>query len=430
MGAHGKFSCRKTAGFTLSLSILPSAVLMLALAAGGPPASAATASYSAYTINGSGGDSAVAANGWGAWNAAARTCTLTTDITFTKFTDGIDVQSDGVTIDGNGHTLTGDSASSTVPQYTHGIYLSGRSGVTIRNLTVQRFWEGIGLASSTSNTISSNVSENSTYGGIGIDLSASSNNIVSGNTSSNNTYGIDLGSASNGNTISGNIANDNFWGDGILLTGANNNVVSGNTFSTNSYAIYMGGSANNQFYRNNILGSLWAQAYINGGSGNFFDLPAPTGGNYWDDFHTPAQGCNDANNDGFCDSSYTFDFGGRDSLPLTAPAGGGKPALSLDLPSSFWASLSDYQAGQLSVIWTVNNDGANNAFQVKLTGGADSKGVSRLTALPAALGSGDVAAGSSASVTLKYSVPAGVSYWKSTLAASAQDGMGTTYTYP
>ncbi len=430
MGSQGSVSGRKFFGVSAIIVLILLVAMMLALAAGGLLASAATASYSAYTITGSGGDCAVPANGWGTWNGATSTCTLTADITFTKHTDGIDIQSNGVTLDGNGHTLAGDSASSTVPQYTHGVYLSGRTGVTIKNLTAKGFWEGVGLSSSSSNILSGNICENSTPGGIGIDLVASSDNVLSGNTASNNNFGIDLGSNSNGNTISGNIASDNFWGDGILLTGANNNIVSGNTFSTNSYAIYIGNSGNNQFYHNNILGSLWAQAYINGGSGNLFNLPAPAGGNYWDDFHTAGQGCSDSNNDGFCDSPYTFEFGGQDNLPLTAPAETGRPALSLDLPVSFWASLSDYQAGRLSVTWTVSNNGNTSAFLVKLTAGSDTNGVSRQTTLPATLGSGDIAAGSSASVTLKYNVPAGVNSWTAALTASAQDGMGASYTYP
>ncbi len=430
MGVKARLSCKRTLAFSAGFVFILLVFLILTLAAGGQPASAATASYSAYTITSTGGDCAVPANGWGVWNSSTGTCTLTSDVTFTTYSDGIDVKSSGVTLNGNGHTLMGDSASSTTPQYTHGVYLADVTGVTIKNLTTKGFWEGIGLNSSDDNTISDNVCENSINGGIGIDLSASSSNTVSGNTASNNTYGIDLGSSSNGNTISGNTANDNFWGDGILLTGANNNIVFGNTFSTNSYAIYMGGSDYNQFYHNNILGSLWAQAYINGGSGNLFNLPAPTGGNYWDDFHTAAQGCADANNDGFCDSPYIFDFGGQDNLPLTAPAGTGKPALSLDLPVSFWASLSDFQAGRLSVTWTVSNNGNTSAFLVKLTAGSDTNGVSRQTTLPATLGSGDIAAGSSASVTLKYSVPAGVSSWTAALTASAQDVMGATYTYP
>jgi nitrous oxidase accessory protein NosD len=51
------------------------------------------------------------------------------------------------------------------------------------------------------------------------------------------------------------------------------------------------------------------QAVIYGGSGNLFNLPAPTGGNYWDD-HTG----DDLDDDGFFDRPYVFG-GGQDDLP-------------------------------------------------------------------------------------------------------------------
>ncbi len=56
-------------------------------------------------------------------------------------------------------------------------------------------------------------------------------------------------------------------------------------------------------------------------AGTVFDGGAGVGGNYWSDFHTPAQGCNDVNPwDGYCDSWYVF-TGGVDQYPFTRQDG-------------------------------------------------------------------------------------------------------------
>ncbi|MBI4135183.1 hypothetical protein HY477_00410, partial [Candidatus Uhrbacteria bacterium] len=62
------------------------------------------------------------------------------------------------------------------------------------------------------------------------------------------------------------------------------------------------------------------QAYISGGSGNAFNLSSPTGGNYWNNFDEPLEGCNDLNQDNFCDTPYVFS-GGQDNLPWTKQDG-------------------------------------------------------------------------------------------------------------
>jgi len=89
------------------------------------------------------------------------------------------------------------------------------------------------------------------------------------------------------------------------------------------------GPTNNQIYNNNFIGNT-LQASVSGscfnpiGCGlgsNVFNLATPTGGNFWDNFDTPAEGCSDtAPADGFCDSAFVFS-GVQDNLPWTTQNG-------------------------------------------------------------------------------------------------------------
>ena len=354
-----------------------------------------------------GGDCSLVGN----WDAATSTCTLTADVSISGV-DGINIDSDGISIDGNGHTLTGNLTS-----YTAGVRLTGRIGVSLENLTVQQFNAGLYLDSSNNNIILNNTSVYNKGGALSL-TNSSSDNRISENTFSNN-YG------------------------GILLYSSNsNNIISGNTVSSNtSDGIWLqSGASGNQIYHNNFInngtqvnGKSQAVVESNIGTGNVFNLSAPIGGNYWSDWTPP-----DTNLDGFVDSplliydnynppggSYAADY-----LPLTQPIASGKPVLTLSQPAAFWNSYSDYLSGLLSVSWTVNNTGPAEAWSVALIESANSNGVTLVSTLPVAMGSSNILAGSSGIATLKYNVPQGVSSWRSSLTASAQDGVGTTYTYP
>ena len=109
----------------------------------------------------------------GTWNAVSKTCTLTTDLNKT-----IVIDSDNIILDGNGHTITGSNSE-------YGIYLSGRSGVTIKNTNVRYFYDGIYLHDSNNNTLNGNNALNNTYG---IYLYYSSNNNLFNNTMKENSY--------------------------------------------------------------------------------------------------------------------------------------------------------------------------------------------------------------------------------------------------
>ncbi|MHB8793443.1 MAG: Ig-like domain-containing protein [Thermoleophilia bacterium] len=105
---------------------------------------------------------------------------------------------------------------------------------------------------------------------------------------------------------------------GIYQVASNGNTITGNTILSNKNGIYMSSSSNNAIYGNSISSSVTQQIVIAGGSGNIFDMAAPIGGNYWSNYDTPAEGCDDGDFDGFCDAPLVF-TGGQDNLPRVSP---------------------------------------------------------------------------------------------------------------
>ena len=156
---------------------------------------------------------------FGTWNAGTKTCTMTADIIET-----IQMESNGTTLDGNGYQTAGSNTD-------NGVYLSGRSRVTIKNLNVGQFQNGISLVNSNNNYLIGNTVSGNYYG---IALSQSSNNVISGNNANSNSDGIFL-FYSNNNKLSGNNANSNTVYDGIYLQYSDNNTLSGNNANMNNY---------------------------------------------------------------------------------------------------------------------------------------------------------------------------------------------------
>ncbi len=186
----------------------------------------------------------------GTWVLSTKTCTLTTDVGET-----IQIDSDGIILDGNGHTITGSNTG-------NGMYLDRRTGVTIKNLNIERFSYGINMYGGSGNTLTGNtVSQNRYFGyrleyshgnsitgstltdnNLGIYLSVSNNNTIINNIASNNdSSGLNM-RYSDGNTITGNVMSDN--GQGINMFSSDNNVITGNTASNNMQGITISGSGN------------------------------------------------------------------------------------------------------------------------------------------------------------------------------------------
>ncbi len=236
----------------------------------------------------------------GMWNIKTKTCSLTTDVYET-----IQIDSDNITLDGRNYIILGNNTG-------FGIYIIGRNNITIKNLNIKKFSYGAFLHSSVNSAITGNtILEN--WHGILLE-SYSNNNLLANNIISDNRYGIWLSSFSNSNIIKENIINLSGW-IGIYLMQSGNNNLTENTISNNFYGLTISFpyATNNKTYNNNFIGSICKQVVISyASSGNIFNIDS--GGNYWDNFDTPAEGCSDLNNDNFCDLPYSFP-GGQDNLP-------------------------------------------------------------------------------------------------------------------
>jgi parallel beta-helix repeat protein len=194
-----------------------------------------------------------------------------------------------VTVDGgeNKYGYTGSGLT--------GVFLFLRSGVTIRNLTIDGPNIGILFWSSSNNKLIDNV--------IGPSFAAPYGRGI---------YYLGMGSSSNSdNLILGNHISQKYIG--MYLPGASGNILGKNTLSDNTTGIILSGNFI-RVYNNNFE---WNQTHVRvtSGSYNLFNIPKPFGGNYWSDWTTP-----DYDGDGFVDYPYVFS-GGQDNLPWTRANG-------------------------------------------------------------------------------------------------------------
>jgi peptide/nickel transport system substrate-binding protein len=156
--------------------------------------------------------------------------------------DSIVIERDSIIVDGQGYTVQGTGGT--------GITLSGRSNVTIKNMTIKAFYYGIWLGSSSTNSISgNNITANN---GVGIYLYQSSYNSLVGNNVSNSGYGIYLHSSSN-NGIFGNNATASTIGGMALLASSNYNDLSGNVLATDYYGLWLDVSLYNTLHENYMM---------------------------------------------------------------------------------------------------------------------------------------------------------------------------------
>ena len=262
----------------------------------------------------------------GTWDSVNRVYTLTTNVS-----DTILIDEDNLTLDGDSYTV-----SSPWPESGYGVYLPGRTGVTVKNVNVQGFFLGIYLAGSSGNTLSANTTSNNrrgiqlnngsidntlaqntanSNGYCGIYVYDSNSNLLTSNTANSNTYdGIELMYSGN-STLTGNTANGNGrFGIG-LGWGTDECTVTRNTVSNNKYGIRLWQSKNNQIYNNNFIDNE-TQVDFDYVYSNVWNQPKPIGGNYWSDWTSPD---NDA--DGFVDNAYVIFQNRMDHFPWVSQDG-------------------------------------------------------------------------------------------------------------
>lgn len=241
----------------------------------------------------------------GTWDTVTKTCTLTTDVTET-----IQVNSNGITLDGAGHSVTAPSLGISV-----GV-LVPRKNVTVKNVTINNFIQGIFLNDADGSVITSNTITSNFYGLYGIFTEQAK---IQGNTIKTNAADPKVGLEllwSRSNTVESNAITDVF--SAMQLAGGNsNNTLAKNSITAVATGIYIYDSNDNKIFANDIIITRQVgiePAYVERSSGNVFQADLPVGGNYWSIFDEPAEGCVDVNHDTFCDAPYIF-HGGQDTLP-------------------------------------------------------------------------------------------------------------------
>ena len=158
--------------------------------------------------------------------------------------DSLVVERDNIMVDGAGYTVTGRGSGS-----GNGITLTDGNNVTVRDMTILYFYNGIYLDSSSNNILSgNNVTAHNWYG---IWLKSSSSNTLSdNNVIANHWYGIYLVASSNNALFGNNVANNE---QGIGLGSSSNNALFGNNVTANNwYGIWLGASSNNTLSGNNV----------------------------------------------------------------------------------------------------------------------------------------------------------------------------------
>ncbi len=269
--------------------------------------------------------------------------TLVDDISVTH-ESGIVIERDNMVLNGNGHAVSGTG-------YEDGIRASGRTNVTLRNITVKEFYWGVYLESSTNCTISScNVSANDFFGirisygenntifnntitgnvDNGVDVSYSTSNRIVGNTITYDNDGVMLAGGLN-NTISDNVVLHNdvgvyLWentnytsvfrndirenGWGVAFYNTKGNSVFSNNITDGNYGLYVEVCSGNAIYHNNLMNNTAGHAYsLN--AVNTWDNGYPSGGNFWSDYAGK-----DTTGDGIGETPYVVDASNQDRYPL------------------------------------------------------------------------------------------------------------------
>ncbi len=299
---------------------------------------AQTIPYS-LTDDATGGDCIV----FGEWDEGTKTCTMTADISAP-----IVISSDGITLDGNGHSVTGTGTGT-------GISITSRTGVIVKHLSVFDFWYGIIIDTSSSvviskvtftdqinmlrgvsflNTHHSRLEDSLLVGsGLwhGINITQSNDNVIDQVSITGGTPAVMINTAhrnifthctfnthaigaqlisSNDNMFTGN----QFIGTGVgssigmQLSSSSGNIYTENTVENVMYNMYVSGAPQyqtpNQWYHNNFINYINRGIVAYGSGVNLFSAPLPIGGNYWEKYDEPSEGCFDMDGDRMCEGAY------------------------------------------------------------------------------------------------------------------------------
>jgi hypothetical protein len=201
------------------------------------------------------------------------------------------ISCDGIVIDGAGHRLTGNGSSC-------GFFLQGRRGVTIQNVQISNFGNGIRL----------------TWWFPSSDKSNLPNNIFQNNTITNNVFSITAnGVWVGGCTISSNLIS-NSSEEGIGVSGLSSLIISGNQLLNNKMGLNIrscrGNVSNNIFSDNELQVSCDATPETTNSS------LIQWYNNCWSDYFTKYTNASEIGDSGIGDTPYIIDANNIDNYPF------------------------------------------------------------------------------------------------------------------
>jgi len=245
------------------------------------------------------------------------------------------VEKDSIVLDGAGYSLQGTGSGT-------GITLTDRNNVTIKNVKLKNFNEGIYLRASSNNTLSENDISANDGDGILLSNSTSQNNVIFGSNITNNGRGIEFSGTSN--RIIGNyIANNEegvYFGGNESFVGASNNNFYHNSFVNNAKQI-------NDYHWTEPLSPSSINTWDNGKEGN-----------YWSDYTFIYPNAVELGSSGIWNTPYVIDANNTDRYPLmnrdTTP-----PTISIVSPES-----KPYPAGNVSLTFIVNKQAFRMAYSL------------------------------------------------------------------
>jgi parallel beta-helix repeat protein len=246
------------------------------------------------------------------------TYTLTDNIVANS-TKGIIIERNDIILNGMGFTLNGTRLAN-----SNGIYLSRVSNVTIENISIESFQNGVNqYYCPDCHIVDTNLFSN----GNGIYYQQASSSTIEGNNITKNGYAGILLDGSNDNNISGNsLANtisSNFGAISLRGSSYNNNIADNNFANNTLYGVYIEASYSNTIFHNNFLNNTRQGFVTPDSSGNLWDNGYPSGGNFWSDykgadlFNGPYQ--NVTGSDAMGDTPYLIGKSNIDHYPLMQP---------------------------------------------------------------------------------------------------------------
>ena len=161
--------------------------------------------------------------------------------------NGVVIGADDIILDLAGHTIDGTGVGSAGSGVAN---TGGYEEVTIKNGTVQEFFNGVLLISASEDRLEKLTLSNNNITGIA--LVESENSRIERNTASGNFVGIALFASKNNlvkkNSVSGNVA-------GMAIAGGENNLVEKNSASGNGVGMQLSSTRENRVERNSVSSS-------------------------------------------------------------------------------------------------------------------------------------------------------------------------------